>query len=161
MATVHVVKAARKDYPNEGIKKGESYFWWEFRYGGKYKSKTRPHASQLTQSEFLSQAYGINEELGVLTSEDFEGIEDRISEITDRIRQLGEECQEKFDNMPEGLQQGDTGQTLENRVSSCEDWAGNLEGIDLSLDEDLKGEDKESRIEEIISEVQGCQYEGE
>ena len=62
MPRVHHVKAA-KDYPDHGIKKGEMYFHWKFRYGGKHRSKVRPRSSQLTQSDFLSQMYGIQEEI--------------------------------------------------------------------------------------------------
>ena len=38
MPRVHHVKSARKDNPV--AKKGESYYWWKFRYGGKRYSKT-------------------------------------------------------------------------------------------------------------------------
>jgi len=63
MPKVHCVKAARKDYPECGIKKGDTYYWWKFRFGGKHESKTYPKQSQLTQSEFLSQVYALNERL--------------------------------------------------------------------------------------------------
>ncbi len=45
MARAHFVKAAAKDHPEHGIKKGESYWWWAFRsaYGSrKVYSKTQP-----------------------------------------------------------------------------------------------------------------------
>jgi hypothetical protein len=42
---------------------------------------------------------------------------------------LGEQAQESFDNMPEGLQQGDTGQMLENRAQACHDAAATLEAL--------------------------------
>jgi len=39
---------ARKDYPAQGIKKGDSYWKWSFRFGGTFKSLTKPQPSQLT-----------------------------------------------------------------------------------------------------------------
>ena len=52
--------------------------------------------------------------------EDFRG-------VAEALRELGSEQQEKYDNMPEGLQQGDTGQMLEERASNCESWADEIE----------------------------------
>jgi len=50
MPRVHFVKHARKD--NDLVKKGESYYWWKFRFTGKCMSKTPPRKSQLTESEY-------------------------------------------------------------------------------------------------------------
>jgi hypothetical protein len=57
MARAHFVKKARKAIPGTDIKKGDSYYWWKFRFGGKRTSKTAPKASQLTQSEFWVVGY--------------------------------------------------------------------------------------------------------
>jgi len=32
MPRVHFVKKARRDYPDDDIKKDESYYWWKFRF---------------------------------------------------------------------------------------------------------------------------------
>lgn len=61
MPQVHVVKSARKDYPECGIKKGDAYYWWSFRYGGQRKSKEYPRQSQLTSNNALSCAYEAQE----------------------------------------------------------------------------------------------------
>ncbi len=42
MAKATFVKKAQKDYPEFGIKKGDSYWHWAFAFGPKYKSKTQP-----------------------------------------------------------------------------------------------------------------------
>jgi hypothetical protein len=157
MARVHFVKKARKN--NSVVKKGESYYWWQFRFGGKHYSKTQPKQSQLTQSEFLSQVYDLNDRLSELSITD--DIESEVQSIIDEIRSLGDECQDKRDNMPEQLQDSGSGEILQNRVDSCEDWASNLESIDLDVDEDLKDDEKEERIQEILDEIQGFMYEGE
>ena len=50
-----------------------------------------------------------------------------LNDAAEQLRELGQECQDKFDNIPEGLQQGDTGQLLENRAQECEAKADELE----------------------------------
>ena len=37
--------------------------------------------------------------------------------------------------MPDSLQQGPTGELLQGRADSCEEWADSLEGVDLDVDE--------------------------
>lgn len=129
MAKVHFVKAARKDNPV--AKKGESYYWWKPMVGGrggaKRFSKERPSRSQLTQSDFLSSLYWIEDGdmANAQSPEDFRG-------VAEALRELGSEQREKYDNMPEGLQQGDTGQMLDERASNCESWA---DEIDQAADE--------------------------
>jgi hypothetical protein len=154
MARAHFVNKARKDNPV--AKKGESYYWWQLHRGPKQYSKTHPKASQLTGSAFLSAAYSIGEQAGEfdLSTEDWKDeaaslIEDLVSQI-DELRDM---AQESFDNMPEGLQQGDTGQLLEGRVECCEDWSARVEAVDPEEYEDV-----ELWWEELTCETD---YEGE
>jgi hypothetical protein len=165
MARVTHVKHANKDYPNNGIVKGQEYWWTKHAYGPKLFFTSPPKQSQLTQSEFLSQAYDLEERIGSLDAKDFETLEDLKSEvesIVDDIRALGEEQQEHHDNMPEGLQDGDIGQLLEQRSESMEDWASSLESEAESLDDDddEESDDKDKslkdRIAEAIEAVQGA-----
>lgn len=120
MARVHFVKKALKDNPV--CKAGESYFWWKPMVGGrggaKRYSKERPTRAQLTQSEFLGQAYDLADAgiPGACNAED-------LREIASQIRDLGQEQQDKLDNMPDSLQQGDTGQMIQERIDGCDEWA--------------------------------------
>jgi flagellar biosynthesis chaperone FliJ len=130
MARVQERKAA-KDYPQNGIKKGDTYFYVKIKTGP-YSSRTirslqRPKRYQLTGSEFYSQLWQIEDDA-------FAGVNEAsdLREIAEQLRELGQEQQDKFDNMPEGLQQGDTGMMLEERASSCEVWA---DDIDSTADE--------------------------
>lgn len=140
MPRVTHVKAAQKDYPEHGIKKGEPYYWWKFMVGGrggpKQFSKTPPKAAQLTQSAFLSQIYDINDRVESLEAGDHEELESNIQELAEEFRAAGEECSENLSNMPEGLQQGSTGELLQQRADDCESIASELESIDCSWDED-------------------------
>jgi hypothetical protein len=130
-------RKARKDYPNSGIKKGDKYFYWKIKTGPASgyacRSLTRPTPSQLNTG-FAGQVGEIEASLDAAT--DVDG----IRTVAEEIRALGEEQQEKHDNMPEGLQQGDTGQLLEERAQQCEEWADTIESA---------CEEYDSRIEEI------------
>jgi hypothetical protein len=150
MAKVNHVKSARKDYPEAGIKKGESYYWWEFRFGGTHRSKTPPKPSQLTQSEFLSTLYSAKERMEAIDTSNYETVSDlesEIEEIRSDLEQLKDDTQEKLDNMPEGLQQGDTGQLLQERIDNLDGLISELEGIDFQ-EPDSEEDTKENNQKE-------------
>jgi transcription initiation factor IIF auxiliary subunit len=126
MAKVQHRKAA-KDYPDNNIKKGEMYYYTKIKTGPyssrEMRQKEPFKPSQLTSSEYLSSLYSWDESLAALTSmDDAQG-------LVDEIRELGEAQQEKLDNMPEGLQQGDTGQMIQERIDACETAASEIEEI--------------------------------
>ena len=165
---VHHVKKARKDYPEQGIKRGDSYFWWKPRYGGIRRSKTYPSRQELTQSDFLCRVYDIEDEIAeginieTRNPEEVENeIEGWISAITEEIEELKEECEEKLDNMPEQLQDtSETGMLLQERIEYLDEWINNLESVDTSIDREITEEELEERIEEILSELREYMYEG-
>jgi len=167
MPRVMFVKKARKDQSEE-IKKGDSYYWWKFRYGGRHVSKTHPKPSQLTQSPFLSGMMECEERIGNLsTGDSVDNLRGEIESIAEDLRALGEEQTSSKDNMPEGLQEGPTGELLSNRAEACEEMADQLDSIDLDVvepDEDAE-EDKiaeyEERLQQIVDEAQGVSYGGD
>lgn len=134
MARVHHRKA-RKDYPAQGIAKGDMYYYVKIKTGPRtsreMRSKTPFKRSALTQSDYLSQLYDWED--GKAEISDMESAQ----QFADDIRALGEEQDEKFNNMPEGLQQGDSGQMLEARRDACEQAASEIEEI-ISEWEDAK-----------------------
>src|SRR5437870_694874 len=114
---------AAKDYPEKGIKKGEKCYVWRVRLqrgGVDCRSKTYPRPSQLNYG-FTGQLGDIVEDMGKCTDVD------DLRSIGEQLKELGEQCQESFDNMPEGLQQGDTGQLLEERSDGLSSWADAVE----------------------------------
>jgi|HubBroStandDraft_4_1064222.scaffolds.fasta_scaffold00045_61 hypothetical protein len=139
MARATFVQKARKDVAGTDIKAGDSYYWWKFRFGGKHYSKTAPKRSQLTQSNFYSQLWDIEDDIGTLEAGD--GLESDVADIAQRLRDLAQECTDARDNMPEQLQDSDTGTMLQERAEACEAAADELEGLDLS---DMSKEDDES-----------------
>lgn len=119
-------------------------------------SKVYPRASQLTMSEYLGAAYGLQERIEDLTADN--GLQDERDTLVAEIEELAEEQRSKFENMPDGLQQGDTGQLLEERAEAMTTWASDLESIDISepdmpaLTEELGDDAKSDEIEELVEE---------
>jgi hypothetical protein len=186
MARVHQ-QTARKDYPDEGITKGSTYYKWTLRPGGPgargrlYRSATYPKPWQLTSSAFLQQQYQIEDQLQNL--EDHEGdLASVRDDIVAEIQGLMEETQGSLDNMPESLQYSPTGEMLQERIDGCEAWVSELEAIEIPerelseplLDTDEPTEEQEDEFDEenrayeeqeeaiasALEELQGCAYPG-
>lgn len=120
-------RKARKDYPQNGIKAGDLYWYVKLKLqrGGMVKRQIAPFKpSQLTNSPFKSGWLAMQEEWD---ASDKGG--EAIRAAAEALTSLGEEAHGSFDNMPEGLQQGDTGQQLEARADACENAASELESL--------------------------------
>lgn len=130
---------ARKDYPDFGIVKGQKHYNWVLKTGPRssrtFRQVDPPRPSQLTTSEFLGTMGDIEIEIDNLVWDD--GLPDVLRDIAERVREAGENARERFDNMPDGLQQGDTGQMLEERADGAESWADELEQIADALGEKI------------------------
>lgn len=156
MPRVHFVKSARKDNPV--AKKGESYYWWKFRYGGKRYSKEPPKASQLTQSPYYAALYDLQDEIAEYDCADYEDFECFVEELKSSLAEIGEQCQESLDNMPESLQYAPTGELLQERIDACENAQYELDIDEFQFDpEDL--EDYESMTGAEIEEVRQQEFD--
>jgi hypothetical protein len=147
MPRVIHVKKARKANKQHGIKKGDSYYWWSVMMGSrgvKRYSLTKPKASQLTNSEFWQAVYGAQESADDAPPKSIEDAEADRDNLVDELTNLKDETDDKFNNMPDGLQQGDTGQLLEERVSALDEAISELEAVDFDFEpsEDDLPEDK-------------------
>lgn len=160
---VHTVERARKADPRNGIEVGDKYYWWKFRNrhgaGTVVKSKTYPKASQLTRSEFAGTWRSIEEDIEALPLDD--SLHSQLQDIAARLRELADETQSKLDNMPEGLQQGDTGQLLEARVNAANEWADVIEALDEPMREDADPETLEAEEGESESDLADRQAQEE
>ena len=58
-------------------------------------------------------------------------------QIAAELESIRDDVQERLDNMPEGLQEGDIGQTLQERIDNLETAIDELYSIDI---EDIKSE---------------------
>jgi len=152
MARLHFVKKAQKDYPESNIKKGDSYWWWKHNFGQKQKSRTKPSRSRLTQSNFYSQLWDIQDAVETFT---VEGIEGDLETMKSDLQNLLDECQGSLDNMPEQLKEtSDSGVTLGERVENLEEYINELEAIDVSFEEtDGSEKEMEERLAEIVGEI--------
>ena len=148
MPKVTKIERAGKDYPEFGIKKGETHYVWSIKQqvgGVVRRSKTYPRQSQLTLSDYKIQAHQLNEQV-----EDFESdgtiasVESFLEELISDAEALRDEQQEKLDNMPEGLQQGSTGETIQERIDALESFISELEAVsvpDFEPDEEAEKSD--------------------
>lgn len=151
MARATFVKKARKDIPAAGVKAGDSYYWWKFRFGGKHYSKSHPRPSQLTQSEYLSAAYALQEQVEDIRIDpsDLQAVADELRSVADELRQLGEEQESKIDNMPESLQYSETAEKMRARAEACEECAGELESAADDIEAlDPAGEESDEDADE-------------
>jgi hypothetical protein len=157
MARAMFVKKAQKDIERGGqavVKKGESYWWWKFRFGSKHVSKDRPRRAQLTQSSFLSELYTIEDEIeATLPSDDSLG--SSRDEMVSSLQSLLDQCQESLDNMPEHLQESsESGILLQERIDALVQWISDLEGVDCEIEPD-DDETDEEKYQSIVDEIQG------
>lgn len=152
-ARSHFVKRARKDYPDEGIKKGESYYWWQFNFEHWiHRSKTPPTIAQLIHSPFLSQIATIEQGFQNANYDNWESArDDAISEL----ESMRDECQEKLDNMPEQLQESSSsGQLLQERVENLEEMISELENFEAEkVDEDAIKDTVDEELEKDEDET--------
>lgn len=165
---------ARKDYPESGIKKGDKHFVWAIkrqRGGVVRRSMKQPRPSQLTESAFFQPLYSTMEafEDACEDAVSFADFRSACEDVVSALNELADEQEEKFNNMPEGFQQGETGQLLEGRAQSCRDLAESLEAVDIpddpEKDEDAEeGEDAntdEDALQAVRDEFSALGYEGE
>jgi Zn-dependent M32 family carboxypeptidase len=148
------------------VEKGQPYVYWTKRVGFgrisgvKYtrcsKQECYPKQSELTSSEFYSAWESIKENVDFSAATTIDEMESCVSDAVNEISSLRDETQSKLDSMPEGLQQGDTGQLLQQRVEALEEVISNLESADVSFEEPDKEEDQsdeehEQAVEEALS----------
>jgi hypothetical protein len=131
------------------IKKGESYWWWAFRFGGKHISKEEPKRSQLTQSEWLSRAYSVEEEIDEFVCTEPEELESAKDWWLSEIESMKDEAEKRLGNMPEGLQENSSsGQTLQEYIDAFDNWHSELDGIDTDIGEEVLKSEAEESVDE-------------
>jgi hypothetical protein len=81
----------------------------------------------------------MQDELNEFACENKLDFEEFKEDFCSRVEQLRDETQEKLDNMPEGLQQGPTGELLQARVDGLESWKDELDNVECDYDEEELG----------------------
>ena len=157
MAKLHHVKKAIKDFPDEGIKQGDEYWWWKFAFQPRKVSKTKPPRSALTNSEYLKRLYDWQDNFNP-TADSFE---DDLENLKSELEEWKYELEERNSNMPEHLQGvSPSSMLLEARVEALESCIDELEGIETErihssyyIDELDDDEEIESAMEQALDEV--------
>lgn len=147
MPRVHFVKKARRKHGE--IKKGESYYWWKFRRGGKRTSKTPPKPSQLTQSEFWGTVLAMSER----DTPDFDDLVSVRDEIVSELESLYDDTSSKKDNVESGFPNGSPIiDMLEERCNAVEECKDTIENIDCEPEIDEEEDAPEGETEEAKTE---------
>ena len=154
MARVHTAIAA-KDYPAQGISKGDKYWHWTPYRQPRRLSKTMPRPSQTESNDTKASLYivveGLTDSINVATTvqEIREAVESAISEC----ETVCDEFNEKADNIEDGFGH-ETMQSEEIRswAEEVEEWKNELESIDLPDDEpDEDNPDFDFKV--LVSEI--------
>ena len=153
------LQKARKEYKCSKcgclINPGEEYYKITAMYTKPYyRCKNHaPERSELTSSEYLSWLYDLQDNLTDRYDLKEEGI---IDELISELENQRDELQDKFDNIPEQLQDGDAGQTLQNRIDSLDDVISDLESLDYPEKEEIERSDYDSDedYEEALKEIE-------
>lgn len=96
----------------------------------------------LTQSEYQIRIYDLSE--FKFEGSDQDALEGEKDDIVGQLEELRDEQQEKLDNMPEGLKEGNSGQLLQERIDNLEGYIAEFEAVDISsFDEDKPDEGDE------------------
>jgi len=153
----------RDDTDTIFIAKGESYYWWQFQNSPKQYSKTRPRASELTQSAYYSTLYSIVEQIEDFSTDSAEELSEFAESIKTDLEDLRDTTQESYDNMPENLQYSPTADLLQERVDSLESGISEIESIDFDYEEEDEEELKQTIANEqgIDTDVDGWEDEVE
>lgn len=146
----HVSSQPRDENDDVIIKKGQTYYTWSFPFGGTFKQLTKPKRSQLTQSDFLSQWYDLQDGAAEEDPADLNQLEDIIQNFMSEIEMLRDEQEEKRDNMPESLQDSFSGEILQERYDALDELYNELDAIECDSEvekEEVNEEDYEDSDE--------------
>jgi hypothetical protein len=154
MPRVNFVKAAAKD--NSLVKKGESYYWWKFRFGGKHMSLTPPKPSQLTQSPYTSGVLALQEMVDEFPLSEVADLEMLRDDVDSQLDEIKSTVEDSLSNMPDGLQQGETGSMMQERIDACDNAQSDAQSLDVDFTSDLadvqEGDDPPTE-EELAEEL--------
>lgn len=156
MANVQVIQKSRKEYKcskcGKVIPVGSRYYKGEINFGPTIIrcSDCKLEAWEVTTSDWqLSTGAIINR------WEENYGLSDSTpEEIRNEIESIMGDQQDRLDNMPEGLQEGDVGQLIQERIDACEATMDELDNIDIdSLKADALseyiGDDEDSNYDDM------------
>ena len=149
MGKVSVIKKSRKEYRcsrcGKVIPVGSTYYKGEINFGPTIVrcSDCKLESWEVTTSDY-QLAVG---EIVYRWEKNYGYSEDAIDNIVSDLQEIADDLQGRLDNMPEGLQEGDVGQLLQERIDALESAISELESIDVdSVKEDIATEFSEEYL---------------
>lgn len=150
---------ARKEYICNKCKctinPGDFYFKITEMYSNpKYRCQNcKPQRSELTNSEYLSWLYDLQDNL----TERYD-LQEEFSkdEIIQELENQKDELESRFDNIPEQLQYAPAGETIQNRIDSLDSAISELEALDYPEKEEIDKTDydTEEDYQEALEEAE-------
>lgn len=130
MARVHSA-IARKDYPEQGIAKGDKYWYWTPYRGRRRMSKTPPKPSQSesnpTRASYLAIQEGLSNDIASASSID--DLNSALESAADEASGIAEELREKASNIEDGFQhETELSSQFNEQADEVDQWAETLRG---------------------------------
>lgn len=163
MPQIHHVKKAPKANKAAGVKKGQPY-WWAESWSGYRKTKSvwpnPPSALQLAELQYVENVLSIQHDMYAARPKDASDLEEMRDLWVEQIREIAEDCSVQFDDLADDLQQGPSGKLLEDRAADMDQWAVDVEAVELDRDEDEHADEgvtwDEHALELIDEMAIGC-----
>lgn len=119
------------------------------------KCSLRPY--ETSHSEYVRAVGAIVEEW----LDDFGISDDTVDELTSAIEEVRDECQEKLDNMPYQLRDGDTGTILQERIEACDQAIDDLASVSFDECKDEAEEEAKDEMGEVYDPKVHTDYANE
>lgn len=138
------------------VQPGESYKWAEPRYEPVkiWCHSCLPRPSQLTSSK-LSVVYAAQEDF----SSEIERLDNEtdigaaLASVAGAAEEVAQEYQDSIDAMPEGLQEGPTGEELREKIDALEEYAQDLQAWSSDADKDDDLESMRSSAQDVVDSL--------
>lgn len=143
MGKVQVIKKSRKEYKcnkcGKVIPAGSRYYKGEINFG---PTIVRCEECKLESWEVTTSDYQLSVGQIVYKWRDDYNLEEGVNEdIASALEEIRDDLQDRLDNMPEGLQEGDVGQLLQERIDSLDSVIDDLNNIDIdTMKQDIADE---------------------
>lgn len=149
------------------VEVGDTYYTWARKMGRSgavyynHQDCGPPQRSQLSSRKTVAVEDAIDEANTAIQSwtpelahaeptygDGYEDVATALQTVGEVAREVGAEYQDGFDNMPEGLNQGETAQAMEEVAQELESWADDLDSWSPSNDEpDIPERDEDEEDE--------------
>lgn len=143
MGKVKIINKSRKEFKcnrcGKVIPAGSKYYKGEINFG---PTIVRCEECKLESWEVTTSDYQLS--VGQLVyrwRDDYSIMEGVNEDIASALEEIRDDLQDRLDNMPEGLQYGDTGQLLQDRIDSLDSAIDDLNNIDVdTMKQDIADE---------------------